>query len=84
MWLKTTRGGELGAVYMRPKFGRINHQFGAPWNSNQYIAILMLLLSDMTSSYIFDRKVTENEKQRVILPLQDHSIALVQNDNISV
>ena len=37
----------------------------APWNSNQSIAIFILLLSDLTSSYIFDKKATDDEKQSV-------------------
>ena len=37
----------------------------APWNSNQSVAMLILLLSDLTSSYIFDKNATENEKQSV-------------------
>ena len=36
-----------------------------PWNSNQSIAIFILLLPALTSSYIFDKKTAENEKQSV-------------------
>ena len=36
----------------------------------QSVAIFMLLLSDLTSSYIFDEQAAENDEQIVILPLQ--------------
>ena len=68
---------------MRPKFFRNKSPVWnrAPWNSNQSVAILILLLSDLTSSYIFDKKATENEKQSVA---GSYFATLVQTDKVPV
>ena len=63
----TMNPDEKGAVHV-PKVCRnkLPYWNRAPWNSNQSVAILiLLLLSDLTSSCIFDKKATENEKQSV-------------------